>query len=299
MNKSIEILKSIYKPYKYTIKGKSTILETTSGDFVLKNKNKDLNQLFTYLSSRGFYNFPSLVDSSRRDVNVFEYVENMDMPIEQKCDDLIDIIASLHNKTSYFKEVSADNYKVIYENIKGNIEYLKNYYNVLYEKSFNEEYMSPSSYELTRNFYKINEMFIYLDRELDNWFELVKDSNKIRVAVVHNNLELKHFLKSMNKEAIISWDNYMIDTPVVDLVNLYKKEYLNIDFSAALKRYLYKFPLLPYEEKLLFILMTLPPKVSEGDSEFEKCKNLSKVLDYIFKTEALIRPYNTTDKEKE
>lgn len=36
MNKTLEILKSIYKPYKYTIKGKATILETMTGEYIIK-----------------------------------------------------------------------------------------------------------------------------------------------------------------------------------------------------------------------------------------------------------------------
>ena len=48
MNRSLDILKDIYKPYRYTIKGKATILETTSGDFIIKEKNKDLNELYNY-----------------------------------------------------------------------------------------------------------------------------------------------------------------------------------------------------------------------------------------------------------
>ena len=127
MNKSLEILKAIYKPYRYTIKGKATILETTTGDFIIKPKNKDINELYNYLTNRGFINFPKIIDSSRDEVNVFEYVEDIKLPKEQKCDDLIDIIASLHNKTSYFKEVSEDKFKIIYEDIKKNINYLMNY----------------------------------------------------------------------------------------------------------------------------------------------------------------------------
>ena len=67
MNRSLDILKAIYKPYRYTIKGKATILETTSGDFIIKEKNKDLNELYNYLISRGFDNFPKLIDSSRKE----------------------------------------------------------------------------------------------------------------------------------------------------------------------------------------------------------------------------------------
>ena len=189
MNRSLEILKSIYKPYRYTLKGKATILETTSGNFLVKPKNKDLNELYNYLISRGFDNFPKLIDASRKDVNVFEYVETIRMPKEQMCDDIIDLIASLHNKTSYFKEVSEDTYKEIYEDIKSNIAYLKNYYDTLYEIGFNEVYQSPSTYQLMRNFYKINAALDFASKELDEWYELIKGETKIRVCIVHNNLQ--------------------------------------------------------------------------------------------------------------
>lgn len=294
MNKSIEILKSIYKPYRYTIKGKSTILETTCGDFIIKPKNKDINELYTYLTNRGFINYPKIIDSSRDEVNVFEYVEDIKLPKEQKCDDLIEIIASLQNKTSYFKEVSEDRFKSIYEDVLSNINYLSNYYNTLYEIGFNEVYASPSNYIFMRNYYKLNSALEYAKSELENWYSLVTSETKIRVCLIHNNLELNHLLN----DKLISWDNYMIDTPVIDIVKLYKKEWKNINFSEILERYMYKFPLLEYEKKLLFILISMPPEIKKSDNEFEKCKVVSEVMDYVFKTEELIRPYNAEHEEE-
>ena len=294
MNKSIEVLKSIYKPYRYTIKGKSTILETTCGNFIIKPKNKDINELYTYLTNRGFMNYPKIIDSSRDEVNVFEYVEDIKLPKEQKCDDLIEIIASLHNKTSYFKEVSEDRFKSIYEDVLSNINYLSNYYNTLYEIGFNEVYASPSNYIFMRNYYKLNSALEYAKSELENWYSLVTSETKIRVCLIHNNLELNHLLN----DKLISWDNYMIDTPVLDIVKLYKKEWKNINFSEILERYMYKFPLLEYEKKLLFILISMPPEIKKSDNEFEKCKVVSEVMDYVFKTEELIRPYNTEHEEE-
>ena len=294
MNKSIEVLKSIYKPYRYTIKGKSTILETTCGDFIIKPKNKDINELYTYLTNRGFMNYPKIIDSSRDEVNVFEYVEDIKLPKEQKCDDLIEIIASLHNKTSYFKEVSEDRFKSIYEDVLSNINYLSNYYNTLYEIGFNEVYASPSNYIFMRNYYKLNSALEYAKSELENWYSLVTSETKIRVCLIHNNLELNHLLN----DKLISWDNYMIDTPVIDIVKLYKKEWKNINFSEILERYMYKFPLLEYEKKLLFILISMPPEIKKSDNEFEKCKVVSEVMDYVFKTEELIRPYNAEHEEE-
>ena len=299
MNRSLEVLKAIYKPYRYTLKGKATILETTSGDFIIKPKKKDVSELYNYLISRGFDHFPKLVDASRVDVNVYEYVESIRMPKEQMCDDIIDLIASLHNKTSYFKEVSEDTYKAIYEDIKSNISYLKNYYDTLFEVGFSEIYSSPSTYQFLRNFSKLNAALDFCDKELDEWYELIKGETKTRVAVVHNNLSLEHYLKG-EREVLISWDNYLIDTPVIDLVKLYKNEYLNINFAESLERYMYKFPLLEYEKKLLFILITLPPELKKGDSELIQCKIISQVIDYVFKTEDLIRPYySDTDTNNE
>lgn len=297
MNKSIEVLKSIYKPYRYTIKGKTTLLETTSGDFIIKPKTKDISELYTYLLSRNFDNFPNLIDSSRSGVNVYEYIVGCNMPYPQKCDDLIDLISSLHNKTSYFKEVSEDSFKMIYEDINGNIAYLKSYYDALYETNFNEIYMSPATYLFMRNYTKIIDVLDFCQRELVEWYELVKKETKVRVALLHNNLELDHYIKS-NKDYLISWDNYKFDTPILDVVNLYKKEYLKLNFEEILARYMDRYPLLEYEKKLLFILIAMPTVIKEENNEFDKCKNISKELDYIFKTEDLIRPYYLQNEEE-
>ena len=294
MNRSLEVLKAIYKPYRYTLKGKATLLETTSGDFIIKPKNKDVNELYNYLISRGFDSFPKLIDASRKDVYVYEYIESIRMPKEQMCDDIIDLITSLHNKTSYFKEVSEDTYKAIYEDIKSNINYLKNFYDTLFELGFKEIYSSPSNYLFLRNYSKINAALDFCNKELDEWYELIKGETKTRVAVVHNNLSLDHYLKGQ-KEVLISWDDYLIDTPIIDLVKLYKKEYLNMNFAEVLERYMAKFPLLEYEKKLLFILIALPPEIKKSPTIFEQCQRNSRVIDYVFKTEELIRPYYNTE----
>ncbi len=290
MNRSLEVLKAIYKPYRYTLKGKATLLETTSGDFIIKPKSKDIRELYNYLISRGFGNFPELIDASRKDVNVFEYIESINMPKEQMYDDIIDLIASLHNKTSYFKEVSEDAYKAIYEDIKSNISYLKAKFETQFDIKFNEVYYSPSSYQFLRNYSKIMAALDFCQKELDEWYDLVKRETKIRVSVVHNNLALEHYLKG-TKEVLISWDDYLIDTPIIDLVKLYKKEYLNTNFSEALERYMYKFPLLEYEKKLLFILIALPPDIQVEETELLQCRANNLVIDYVFKTEDLIKPY--------
>lgn len=298
MNKSLEILKTIYKPYRYTIKGKTTKLETTNGDFIIKEKNKDVKGLFNYLKSRNFDSFPILIDGSRKEVNVYSYIEEIAMPSEQKLLDMTDVVANLHGSTSYYKEVSEDKFKSIYEDIKQNINYLKAFYNTKYEMYFNEIYMSPSHYLFMRNYFKALEALKFCEKELDEWYEIVKKNNNIRVSVLHNNLSLDHYFKA-DKDYLISWDNYKVDTPVLDIVTLYKNEYKKYNFEAILKKYFNNFPLLDYEKKLLFILLVLPPIINEDSNEFNNSKKMQENFDYIFKTENLIRPYYAHDEEKE
>lgn len=298
MNRSLVVVKQIYKPYRYTLKGKTTILETMSGDLVVKEKKNDIRVIYNYLKSRNFDYFPELVDDTRKDVNVFVKVDDMLMPKEQRMDDLVDTISLLHNKTSYFKEVSEDSYKVVFENIKSNIDYGKSYYDRLYNDIKNEIYMSPSHYSLIRNISKIFAALNFCDSELANWYDLVKEENKQRVALIHNNLEVDHFIRS-DKGYLISWDYAKIDTPVLDMVKLYKNENLEYNFEPIIKRYFNKYPLLESEQKLFFILISLPPIIELSDTEYNNCIEVRKSLDYVFKTEKLVRPYYTIEQEEQ
>ena len=251
MNKSYDVLREVYKPYRYTIQGRVTILESTSGKFVVKPKEKDLKEVYQYLQSRNFSSFPPLVDESRDGVHVFTYVEDILMPQEQKAQDLMDVIASLHQKTTFFKNVSQDTYQEIYEAIDSNILYLSQYYNDLFEQCFQEVYPSPSHYLFLRNCSKILSSLDFSKRELDEWFELVKTQGRQRVSFIHNNLSLDHYLKS-DQDYLISWEKSKIDSPVLDLVHFYQKEYFDVEFQTLFQKYQEKYPWNEEEKKIVF-----------------------------------------------
>lgn len=290
MNRSIEVLKEIYKPYKYSLVGDSTILYSTSGNVVIKPSNEEQKDLFNYLASRNFNYYPKIIDSKREDVLVYEFIEDTKMAKEQRALDLIKVVANLHTKTAYYKEVSQDKFTSIYEDIKNNILYLKDYYQKLFDEYYNHVYMSPKEYILMRNFTKIMSALNFCESELDKWYDLVKDLKKQRVCLIHNNLMLDHFLKNKG-DYLISWNHAEVDTPILDLVTLYHNEYYNIAFEPILSKYLEIFPLNQDEEKLLFILISMPWQVKEENTELQTCTNYTKLIDYIYKTEQLIRPY--------
>lgn len=296
MNEKLKEIVLKYKPLKYTLKGKTINVNSMQGNFVIKPAKKDIISLFSYLNSRSFYNYPKVI-AKDDDYITYEYLKELETPKEQQLLDLILVVAKLHNKTVYFKEVTEDKYKEIYDNIKDNVIYLRDYYSGIYDEAFNEIYISPAKYNFLLNYSLLNNDLAFILDELDEWFNLVKESNKQRVCLIHNNLSLEHFIKGMDSY-LISWDKYTFDTPVMDIVNLYHNVYLTCDFSGILKEYLKNFKLSVDEEKLLFILLSLPDKVNFDDSEFNNTINVANLVDYIKRTEKLIRPYYT-EKQKE
>ena len=296
---SIDIIKKIYKPYKYTIKGKSTIINTMNGDYVIKECNPKVKEMLNYLKSRNFYNYPKIVDENRNDIIVYEYINSTNMPLEQKASDMMNVVSNLHNKTTYFKEISQDRFKTIYEDILSNINYYYEYYNNLYKSLFEEVYHSPSHYLFITNYSKILSMLDLCNKLLDEWYELVKDDNTERVSVIHNNLSLDHYIKN-NDDYLISWNNAKIDTPVLDLVKLYKNNYLDINFNKIFEKYNNNYPLEDKEKKLFYILVLIPPKIElNKKNEIDSVKEIRYSLDYIFKTEELVRPYYANHEEKQ
>jgi len=286
---SIEILTKIYKPYKVSVKGKSKIFNCTCGNYVIKNKcNKDIKELYKYLSSRSFDYFPKLVEDNRSDVNVFEYVEDVSIDSEQKLYDMIKLISLLHNKTSFYKEITKDKIKEIYESLLGRVVFLEENINKIIFEAEDELFVSPSYNLLLNSSTKIFESLTFLKKEIEEWYKLSENDTKTRVVLVHNNLDLEHYIKNEN-DYLISWDNYIIDTPIIDIVKLYKKIYLLMDFTEPLKIYLSEFELSDKEKKLLYIMLVMPNELVLGSDEVKNVYIVRKYLDYVFKTENLIK----------
>ena len=285
-----EILKKHnLKPHRYMTNGKATIVDTEMGRFVIKKNLKD-KKIFAYLKSRSFNYYPKNINDEEEEYEITEYLDDIDYPNEQKMLDLINLITLLHNKTTHYKEIDFEDYKQIYEDIKNNIEYLNSYYTDLITLIDTHVFMSPSEYMLARNISRIFNALNFCNYEIDNWYDLVKEKTKQRVVVLHNNLDLSHFIKNENSY-LISWDKAKIGIPIFDLYILYKRHGLDYNFEDILNYYEQSYPLQKDERKLLFILIALPPKLEFDKSVYIMTKEISQMMDLLFKTENLISPY--------
>ena len=283
-------IKEIFKNEKiliYELKKKVIIITTDKGKYVLKPKvNNDY--IINYLISRNFNYYPQIIKNDKYEIT--KYIEQIEMPLEQKMDDLIFLVALLHNKTTHFKEISNDEYKKLYEDLDNNIKYLFSYYNDIMSVIESKIFMSPSEYLFARNISKIYGTLNFCKGELDKWEKIMEKKKKQRLVVLHNNLSLDHILRN-EQSYLISWDKAKIDLPIFDLYKLYKRHGLEYDFQEIFKNYEKNYPLLEEERLLLFILISLPDKIEFNKCEFIMCQKITRLIDMIYKTERIISPY--------
>ena len=269
-------------PLKYTNKNNITVVDTDKGKVVFKKKNN--LDIFKCLDSRGFNYYPRIISNDDDLYLMKEYIDEVDMPIEQKIGDMVDLVSLLHSKTTYYQDVSSDDYNEIYEDIKNDIEYLYSYYNDMMTIIESKVFMSPAEYTLSLNISKIYKSLSFCNIKIEDWYKKVKDKNKKRLVVLHNNLDLSHFIRN-DKPYLISWDKAKIDIPIFDLYKLYKND-MCFSFDELLKRYEKVNPLSDDERELLIVLLSLPDKIEFNDSNYNMCikiKNMIKLLNRITK----------------
>lgn len=284
-----QILKSQgLKVRGYEKRGKVTIAHTDKGKYIYK-KGKLNPQILNYLKSRRFDYLPFFLNNQKADYQLTPYINDLDIPKEQKILDLAKLVALLHSKTTHYKEIDLDYYQQIYEDLDNNLNYLYLYYTDIITNIESKVYMSPSETLLARNITQIYDVISENKKRLEAWNRQVSEKRKIRQVVLHNNLKLDHFLEN-DENYLISWDKSKIGSPVFDIYKLYQNHALDFDFETILAEYEKNYSLTKDEKELLFILISQPDIINFSNNEYQNCLNISKMIDKMYKTKTLVSP---------
>ncbi len=296
MNHEIRSLLNKKHIKKITIKNKVKIIEDNEKIYVIKRKEKDLKEVFQYLKSRSFHFFPEIIDETEN-YYIYQYINSVDIPTEEKANDMIKLLSILHSKTTFYKEIDDNTYKELYENITNEIDYLYHYYNDIIDIFEKEEFMSPSAYFFIRNSSKILNSLQFAKENIEKWYTIIEKKKRIRIATIHNNLKLDHYLLE-DKPYFISWELSKKDLPIYDMIKLYKTYYKELDFCTLLRTYENNFPMLKEEKILFFVLISIPQKLDFNEKEYQLCKKIKKFYDNIYTTEKLIIDYFPKEEQK-
>ena len=243
---------------------------------VKENKNKDI---YHYLDDRSFKYYPKIVNKVDDDYLITEYIKEEDTTDRTKIEDMIDLTALLHNKTTFYKKVDVADKKEIYEDTMKKINDIFKYYDSYMVDIESKEIYSPSEYLLAVNISIIFSSLYKAKERLDSWYENIKDKDKVRYVINHNNLDISHFIKSDNKY-LTSWDKASIGLPIYDLYNLFTKKMY--DYDLILDSYTSSYPLLDYEKELLLIFLLIPHKIEKED-EYDKVVEIVNIVDKLVK----------------
>ena len=280
----------------YQKKGNISIIDTNRGKYVIKNKFLDDLRLYSYLDNR---NFPYLLDfDSVNDYDIYPYIEEVDIPFPEKGIELVYILSLLHNKTTYYREVSMDDVKKIYEDTLGEITYLDTYYHELQDIIEQKVYMSPEEYLLIRNISFVYSALNFSRERLEEWYKKKSEKKKERVVLLHNKPCLEHLLIGDNK-SLISWEESSRGIPIYDFIYFYKHDYMNVEMSTLFDIYQSKF-LYTEDEYLLFLsLISIPGKLKWGSNHYSNSENTYFFVRYVTKTRDFILKENEKTKKED
>ena len=277
---------NVRKIYK---KNNLRIIDTDKGKLVLKKHDENESKLYEYLLNK---NFDYLLEKEDLDnFSVYPYVEEMDIPKEEKAIELVNILALLHNKTTFYRQVVLDDIKTMYEELSTKIENLYKYYYDLQDIIEQIVYMSPEQYLLIRNVSLFYSSLNFAKDKLNKWYGIKIKQTKERVVLLHNKPSIDHILINEQKK-LISWNDSKRDIPIYDFLYFYKSNYLNFDMTSLFELYQSKF-FYTEDEYLLFItLLTIPDKIKFTKNHYQNCKNMYKVIKYLTKTRDFVLKEN-------
>lgn len=278
MNNIREIIKvNKLHPIYYKKIGKVYLIKTKKDQYIIKNNTNNYD-IYSYLASRDFNNFPPNYSEKNNHYDLSLFIDDTSLNNEQKLDDLINVLSLLHHKTTFNREIDLDEIKEVYENLKEEINNGITYYQELNDYIDKQIFYSPCEYLFIRNISLIYYLYHFCQYNLDKWFNSMQNKKTIRNSLIHNNVSLEHLLINKNLY-LISWDKALFSSSIDDLYNFYKKYYNDYELSNMLNNYKRNNNIDNDDELLLLIRLALPKKI-DFHNNYSCLKEINELIIY-------------------
>lgn len=274
---------------KISYKSRLKLIEKNNEKLVYKIKKNNKDNLYNYLRIKDFDNILLPIEVTK-EYEIYKYIDEKNIPVEDKAIELVNILSLLHTKTTTFQEINQEKVDEQYQTIKKEISYLKNYYLDLQDYIEIKEFMSPAEYYLMINISKFHKALNYAEKKLDFWYQEKKQQIEERIVQLHNNITIDHFLID-DKPYLINWDKSKKDIVIYDFLNFYKNEYMNLEMSSLFEQYQAKYKYSSEELLLLQTLIAIPDKITFKKSNLANLIDAKKVINYIEKTNLFLSKY--------
>ena len=282
---------------KYTYKNRALIIDTSKGKYVIKEKKKNIKEIYDYLLSRNFsfFLYPDDIDNN---YEIYSYISEVNTIKEEKAIHLISVLSELQNRTTTYKMYTLDEIKEIYEEKSKKIDYLFKYYDSLEEKFSNIVYPHPYQLSFLINVSKIYNALQYSKMLLEKWYKEVSVNKKKRIVLLHNRLSLDHFL-DVKDAKIINFNYADYGSPIFDFVYFYLSHYRELDMLSLFKLYQHKYIYTLEELLRLFIELVVPYEIRFDNNNINNCLKIYNLVSYIDITREFILKQQEKDEKKD
>jgi spore coat protein YsxE len=281
-------------------------------------ERSNLMQHLQLLAEKGFTNFAPVYHTKDgqymlSDGEVYYYLMPWLDTYEQKGEEndqyhkMFQTLAKMHQKTVREEKITEETIQQHYDALSGRWEQEKHVMEQFITDCEAKWYMSPIELQYCTYYHHAMRAHEFASNKLDEWHEAMKEKETARMALIHGNVSMNHFLFDHQRNGyFISLEQSQFSTPVQDLVQFYSRSF-NTYPIARNDRYewfqVYQkgFPLTKEEKQLMLAYLAYPQKftkqimryVNAGEmrderSELDDVKHLQEMHWLISNTEFFI-----------
>jgi spore coat protein YsxE len=133
-------------------------------------------------------------------------------------------LARIHQKSLTEIEIKEEELARYYEMMRKRLEKQKEFLQSYIETCENEWYMSPFQLQVCTYFHETMQAYWFAQTQLEKWYEKMKETKKWRVAVVHGNASLSHYVYDEKGNGyFLSLERSHVAPPLAELLRFFRQ----------------------------------------------------------------------------
>lgn len=268
------------------------ITDSSGKNYFLKETNYNALEKYQFLADQGINNvlYPRLNEHKEyvtRNLShafyINDYYEDSTIYREVKAQNLFSELNSLHQQTSFVRQLNASTSRPKFEEITNRLDYK---YKMLenYVRSIEAKPLNIYSMPILANYQYYLDAKKELVRLQKRIISSIKAKDSIEYSFLHNNPQLNHLLNIRGAHYLVSLDSGKIGINSLDMAKYYiENEDLNLDFKTLIgSRYASEHPFY-YDYFRYMILLIYVSRTTIGNDEYANAQTFINTSNSIKK----------------
>ncbi|MFX3624039.1 MAG: spore coat protein YsxE [Ectobacillus sp.] len=189
---------------------------------------------------------------------------------------LFQTLAQMHKKTLREEKIAEEAVAQHYNVVSGRWEEDRNRLEQFLTECEAKWYMSPFELQYCTYYHHIIRAHEFASKQLEEWYEAMKEKETTRIALIHGNVSLSHFLFDHQRNGyFISLENSQYSTPIQDLVQFYTRSFYTYPIARNdryewYQEYQKTLPFTKEEKKLMLAYLAYPQKFVKQVVQYRK-----------------------------